>query len=619
MKRGLLAAALILLSAGVSLIAGCDDDDDDSPTDTGPDDDTTPDDDDDATPPDDDDATPPDDDDTTPDDDDDATPPDDDDVTPGDDDDDDATPRLTGPVDLDGDDGLELLVVAVYTEGTYPDITYTYEAEVRDVTGKKIVWSHTYEVYNGTMTFALADLDQDNTYEIVETTNLTAPAIIGRAAVRDGNTDFAVVFDTEERLGVSLNARPFWDINADGSPELLLKANPELGVGRRGWLTWYDGTDDYNAVKSLQGSEESYVDAYGHRQDRWIAAVDLDGAKGLEYLYVENRYDTESGQWTYTVQARRNDDDQAVWTQEYPATSGSRTFSVADLDADETYEIVESYNYYEDNIVNGRTTVRDGDEAFATVFDTQAIAGASLYGFGDYDIDDDGAPELLVQALASGGGAGWFRFYEATDGWNEARRHNLPVGGYGSLLTAERNGRQSPVAMDDLSRAYGLLTYTTNDGVTTYQIQLLGADGATTLWQNAYEVADGSMSFGIADLDDDGMFELMETVNYNNAAAGVGEAVTRESSGKTDVRDGEADFAIVFNTQAQGGRRLYAAGNWDIDRDGRAELFIDTQPDAGAGLDIWARWCEGASDYEPVREIAVASPAIDLQVLGAAP
>jgi len=608
MPRWLLIALLIMAASGLAWM-GCDDDDDhDDDNNDLADDDAT---DDDDSSPDDDDAAP-DDDDLPPDDDD--EPPDDDDVTPGDDDDDDDAPRLTGPVDLDGDAGLELLVIATCSDGTYPDITYTYEAEVRDADGKAPVWSHTYEVYNGTMTFALADLDQDGTYEIVETTNVTAPAIVGRAAVRDGNADFAVAFDTGDLAGVSLYARPFWDIDADGRPELLLKANPELGVGRRGWLAWYDGTADYEVIKRLQGNQETYVDVYAHRQDRWITAVEMDGAKGLEYLYVENRYDLDSGQWAYTIEVRRHDDDEAVWTQEYALTSGSRTFSVADLDADDTFEIVESYNYYEDTAMHGRTTVRDGDEDFDTVFDTETVDNASLYGFGDYDIDDDGVPELLVQKLASGDGAGWWRWYEAADGWNEARQHNLPVGGYGYLLTAERNGRQSPMEMGGKGRAYGLVTYATSGGVTAYTIQLLAADGATILWQNAYDVTDGSMSFGMADLDDDGIYELIETVNYNNALDGAS-----APSGKTDVRDGDAAFAIVFNTQAQSGRRLYATGGWDVDRDGQAELFIDTQPESGAGLDIWARWHEGAGDYEQVKEIDAAAPAIDLQVLGAAP
>ena len=529
-----------------------------------------------------------------------------------DDDNDDLTGNYYGAIDLDGEPGYEYLYYDYTVTGSFPNAAYHYTVQVRRAADDTVVWEQGYDVGNGSMIFSLADLDGDGTFEIIENFIYYNPTG-GEVMVKDGNAGFETVLDTGLFADVSLYAEGAWDIDADGRPELMVKANPAYGSGQSGWIRWYNGFDDYATVKELAGAVESIIEVKVGSVGSFKTPVDFDGDGAPEYLYYETYFTTaeQKADYNYDVRVRRADDDTAVWTTAYNMPTGAyMAFTAADLDADDTYEIIETTNYSGTDKTSGQVDVRDGDEDFIIVFNTQEVTDATLSARGGYDMNRNGRPELWVRATPSGDTAGWMRWYEAGADYQLVLDWPIAAGGKLDVVTRlTADNLLGPVDLDgDAGLEYVAVVgapLAAGKALMAWEVSVIDAADGQAIWTNTYGV-NGSVAAILADLDRDQTYELVEQINYQ-VTSGMADVI--DYQGRVDVRDGNQSFDVVFDTQLTADTNLYAWVDWDIDRNGWPELLVYSYPEEDSSVAYFYRWYEGLSDFANNKNIEAAGAA----------
>jgi hypothetical protein len=294
---------------------------------------------------------------------------------------------------------------------------------------------------------------------------------------------------------------------------------------------------------------------------------------------------------------------------------------VADLDDDGVLEIIEIINFTDTGkAAGGRVDVRDGDEGFAAVFDTQEVSGVVLYATGAYDMNRNGAAELFVTAepILGGDTAGWLRWYEGAADYAPVDEIIVPAGRAVDFYPRVEDGFWGPVDLDGDEGGETLLVEWYAEGEPPnethhYDLRVLNADGGAPAWTHSYDLA-GTMAFSLSDLDADGTYEILEAFNYLTYSA-IAEAA--QYQGKVTVRDGHAGFAVVFNTQILDDVFLYAAGDWDMNRDLWPELAVRSQAEPGSSAEYWRRWHQGIDDYALIKSLTAPAGSAGLTVLGA--
>ena len=290
-------------------------------------------------------------------------------------------------------------------------------------------------------------------------------------------------------------------------------------------------------------------------------------------------------------------------------------FALADVELDGTWEILETKNFYDASYqeYSGKAVVYDGDEDFAVVFNTQLVQDAHLYGYGNYDIDANGSPEILLIGYPESGAGGFLRFYEAADGYNRIKNIELNTDYSGYLLTRGRGGLAVPVDIDgDDGLEYGLVTWRyTATNVVTYNVAIYDKNGGAALWEDTYNLTNGTAYFLLSDLDRDDTYELVEQFNFTQ-----NDKARLAYEGRVLVRDGNDGFAEVFNTGLLGNRQLYAIGDWDVDRDHDPELFIRSRARPDTGEEHWCQWFEAAADYDRIKIVSAPATSFDLSCIG---
>ena len=314
---------------------------------------------------------------------------------------------VTKPVNLHGDKGLEYLTIERGLDGG----NWSYELRVRRNTDDGARWNKIYPSMRGYMDFRIADLDRDGTWEIVEATNTydeTYTNYTGRVDVRDGDEGYAIGFDTTDQDDVQLVPGVNYDIDADGQPELLLQAYPEPGGVAAGYLAWVEAEADFDQVRRIDLPAGASGYPLTRSRNGLLTPVDIDGDAGLEFAVVSWK-SLPDFTVDYTLAVYEQSGATPSWQLTRNFEGGSLSAALSDLDLDGTYEITEVVNYVivsaKDVALSGRAQVRDGNEGFNLVFQTPVWDNVQVSATGDWDIDRDRAPELLVLTRAPYGGA----------------------------------------------------------------------------------------------------------------------------------------------------------------------------------------------------------------------
>lgn len=509
------------------------------------------------------------------------------------DDDDDTSPTgapLWGPVDLDGDSGLEYL----YLE-TNEDAGVTYFAlEVRDLADDAPVWSDTYSEENAALQVTLADFDADGTYEIALAFNFypgKESPYKSRVETLDGNDDFAAAFATGDLEGVHVTLYANRDWNRDGVPELCLQAAPMAGGDA--WLRFYDGRSEYDLVTEITGGAFS---VYGLvRNDLWGPA-DMDGDGANDYLHLVKVW--EKSEWYYDLEVRRAADHTVVKQARLPVGDGTMSADVADLDLDGTAELILTTNFMietpeKGTTYQGKVEVLDGDDNFAVTFSTGLIDNYRLFTQGNWDFDRDGLPELMIEASPHDSRDTLLRFYEASSGYELIKEI---AGANAAVFGIMRDGLRVPANVNDDSNAeYVLVEKEYVAGQWVYTLTARHTKYDVVAWEQSYTIAAGHLSVALADLDADVISEIVVTVFDSGGAKQGGCCV--------DVWDGNNDFANVFHQEFAAGYSMTTALEWDFNRDNLPELRLT----AGtlAALGDFVRFYEPLTDYELIKDFTV--------------
>jgi len=248
--------------------------------------------------------------------------------------------------------------------------------------------------------------------------------------------------------------------------------------------------------------------------------------------------------------------------------------------------------------------VRAGKQDFNTVFNTGEVDDVLLYGSGDWDMNRNGKAELRVSATPDpdSSATGYYRFYEALSGYDQVKQITIQNGHSGSIYTRPEGGLNGPVDMDgDSGDEYLYVdSWSTGNYDYHYKVQVRDKSSKKAVWEKTYDFpnAISSVSFGIADMNGDGTYEIIESLSWVSAN-------TYLYHGKVDVRAGKQDFNTVFNTGEVDNVLLYGVGDWDMNRNGKAELRVNASPDPDSSATGYYRFYEALSGYDQIKQITV--------------